>query len=117
MTAWLLEVLLETSGSIFAFRRRLWLLSYLLGWRVLIDIVSFGVMCRFGKHEAYAWVWLIGQIGQYALMLILGCRIAAKLLREYQNIEMHIWLAGFAVAGATVIAWIKGDGMLDKWLD
>src|SRR5215472_7781434 len=112
MLAGATEFSLEASGAILAARRRTPLLPFLLGFRALMDVASL-----FLHGNAYGWAWWAGQVGQLAMLTLLCCQIAAKMLKDYRPVNGYAWGMGILVAFLTVLAWVNGDSLLHKWLD
>ncbi|HLW51340.1 MAG TPA: hypothetical protein VKW06_00730 [Candidatus Angelobacter sp.] len=114
---WIAELVLEVSGCILSLRRRLFLLCWLLGFRALVDVATLLIQTIYGRHEIYAWTWTLGQCGQYALLSILCCQLAARMIKDYRPLKPYAWLAALLAATLGALAWIHGEGLAEKWLD
>lgn len=101
--AWLTEFLLESTGAYFAFRRRLKILSFLLAWRAIMDVVTFAIFAL-NLHPGYGYTFWAGQAVQYALLYALGIQLAAKMVQDYRPITQYVYKI-WAVA-ASVCAYV-----------
>lgn len=114
--AWFAEFALECSGSLLAYRRRLWTLLSLLAFRALADIVTFSLWhSHFGKAYGYAW-WSC-QIIQYLLLCALAIQVIARMLVEHRELFPYVYGLVLITTGFAFHAfWVSGL-KLEKFLN
>lgn len=110
--AWAAEFCLETSGAILAYRKRLRILSALLAWRALADIITF---CLWWHEDAYRYTTWGARAVQYAILYALGMQIAAKMVADYRPMTQYVYRL-IAIAGSlTAYAFAITDAWAQKF--
>lgn len=102
LIAWFAELLLESAGCYFLFRRRFTLPCLWLGFRAACDLAGM-VAFFFMSYRAYAWVDHWGRMGGFALLAATCAWCAGQVLREHpRSQKAYAWLLGALTVYAVV---------------
>jgi hypothetical protein len=114
--AWAAEFVLESSGAVLAARRRLTLLSLLLGWRAFADIMTFLIALRWGGN-VYGVAFWAAQLVQYALLCALALQIVSKQVKEWRRLGPYLWPVLGLFCAIIGLAVYRAGGFAARFLD
>lgn len=112
--AWAAEFALETSGAIFAYRRRLTILSAYLAFNSVADMLQFFLR---NTHPAYGYAWWASQAIGYLILCALACQLVSRMVEDYRPIGSYA--CGLAVALGAIVGYFfnRGETWANKFLD